>query len=85
MRLKRAFAATIALLVFATCTFPAFAQTSKGIIAGIVRDKTGAAIANAKVTVTSQETSETRSSLADELGAYNCRPKSWAGWNRRQL
>ncbi len=46
------------------------AQTSKGIIAGIVRDKTGAVVSGAKVTVTSQETSETRAAASDERGAY---------------
>jgi hypothetical protein len=49
---------------------PAIAQTSKGILAGIVRDKTGAVIPRAKVTLASQDTSETRAAVADERGAY---------------
>jgi hypothetical protein len=35
-----------------------------------VRDKTGAVIPGAKVTLASQDTSETRGAVADERGAY---------------
>jgi hypothetical protein len=66
---SRTFVTTIALFL-AISAISAIAQTSKGIIAGIVRDKTGAVVSGAKITVTSQETSETRTSVADERGAY---------------
>ena len=46
------------------------AQTSKGSIVGVVRDKTGAVISNAEVTVSSQETSETRTTSADAQGEF---------------
>jgi outer membrane receptor protein involved in Fe transport len=70
MKSSRIFVIAIALFLVISSGLPAFAQTSKGIIAGIVRDKTGAVVSGAKVTVTSQETSETRSAVADERGAY---------------
>src|ERR1700675_3030898 len=70
MSFKRILAIAVTLFVFASTIRPVVAQTSKGIIAGIVRDKTGAVIPGAKVTVTSQETSETRSAGADERGAF---------------
>ena len=70
MNLKRIFVAVVAIFLAFASTLPAMAQTSKGIIAGIVRDKTGAVIPGAKVTVTSQETSETRGAVADERGAF---------------
>lgn len=48
----------------------AIAQTSKGIVAGVVRDQTQAAISNATVTVTSQDTGETRTVVTQANGAY---------------
>ena len=45
-------------------------QTSKGILSGTVRDKTGAVMADAKITVTSEDTSETRSLTTTSQGAY---------------
>src|SRR5258707_14063956 len=70
MNLKRTFAMAVALFLLIATIQPAIAQTSKGIIAGIVRDKTGAVIPGAKVTVTSQEMSETRTVIADERVAF---------------
>jgi hypothetical protein len=70
MNLKRICVTAFALSLVVATLLPAVAQTSKGIIAGIVRDKTGAVISGAKITVTSQETSETRGAIADERGAY---------------
>jgi hypothetical protein len=62
--------AFVALFLAIASVLSAVAQSSKGIIAGIVRDKTGAVISGAKITVTSQKTSETRAVVADERGAY---------------
>jgi hypothetical protein len=70
MSFRRIVVTTIALLLVIAPFFSAMAQTSKGIIAGVVRDTTGAVVSGAKITVTSQETSETRSAVADERGAY---------------
>jgi len=52
------------------CRSTSSAQTSKGIIAGVVRDQSGAVIPKANITVTSQETGETRSLVADDLGTF---------------
>ena len=49
---------------------PVDAQTSKGIIVGVVRDKTGAVIPNASITVTSQSTGEIRTVNSDAQGAF---------------
>jgi hypothetical protein len=52
------------------CLPPVHAQTSKGILVGVVRDTTGAVVPNAEVTVINQETNETRKTTTDEQGAY---------------
>jgi hypothetical protein len=70
MSLRRAFVIIFGLSLVVATILPAIAQTSKGIIAGIVRDKTGAVVPGAIVTVTSQETSETRGAVADERGSF---------------
>src|SRR5580704_7590923 len=70
MNLKRNLLTAVALSLVIASVLPAIAQTSKGILAGIVRDKTGAVIPGAKITLTSQETSETRAAVADERGVY---------------
>ena len=46
------------------------AQTSKGILAGVVRDSSGAVIPGASITVTSQGTNETRTVVADAQGSF---------------
>ena len=61
---------TLLLTIVLAITGLAVAQTSKGILAGVVRDPTGAAIGNATVTVTSQDTGETRTLTTSALGAY---------------
>jgi hypothetical protein len=70
MNLKRIVVTAFALFLVVASVPQAIAQTSKGILAGIVRDKTGAVIPGAKITLTSQDTSETRNAVADERGAY---------------
>jgi outer membrane receptor protein involved in Fe transport len=67
---KRHLATALVFILFVASFLSANAQTSKGILAGIVRDKTGASVSGAKVTVTSQETSETRSAVTDDRGAF---------------
>jgi outer membrane receptor protein involved in Fe transport len=49
---------------------PLTAQTSKGIVAGVVRDKTGAVVPAAQVTATGQQTGETRTAPSGGKGAY---------------
>src|SRR5882757_1138254 len=70
MNLKRIVLSAAALSLVIASILPAVAQSSKGILAGSVRDKTGAVIPGAKITVTSQDTSETRDAVADDRGAY---------------
>src|SRR5882757_5266515 len=65
--LKQTFRSFILLVLSAGTVI---AQTSKGILAGGVRDTTGAAISAASVTVTSEETGETRNLQTSETGAY---------------
>ncbi|CAN5403754.1 TonB-dependent receptor [soil metagenome] len=48
----------------------AWAQTSKGILAGTVRDQTGAVIPNAAVTATNQESGEKRDAKTSGEGSY---------------
>jgi len=52
------------------CAMPAGAQTSKGIISGTVRDQNGAAIAQASVTVTGQDSGERRTTTTSSGGAF---------------
>jgi outer membrane receptor protein involved in Fe transport len=46
------------------------AQTSKGILAGVVRDTTGAVLPNATVVITNEDTGETRTVTTTSTGAY---------------
>lgn len=49
---------------------PALAQTSKGILTGVVRDSSGAVIVGAGITATNVETGEIRTTKTTSLGAY---------------
>lgn len=51
-------------------SIPAYAQTSKGIIAGVVRDSSGAVIANANITAKAETTGETRNTTSNLNGEY---------------
>ena len=57
-------------LSIAIATLPFAAQTSKGILAGVVRDKTGAVISSASISVTQESTGEVRTFVADSQGAF---------------
>ncbi|MGH9556044.1 MAG: carboxypeptidase-like regulatory domain-containing protein, partial [Terriglobales bacterium] len=48
----------------------AFAQATKGTIAGTVSDKTGAVVTGATVTVTAKDGGETRSATSGSNGEY---------------
>ncbi len=65
---RAAWVAVLCLLLFAIQ--PASAQTSKGILTGVVRDSSGAVVANADVTVTNEATSETRAAKTNSTGTY---------------
>jgi len=63
--------ASLAIGVAAVWTGSLLAQmTVTGTVAGNVVDPSGQAIATAKVTLTSPRTSETRSAVTNELGAF---------------
>jgi len=47
-----------------------YAQTSKGIVAGVVRDNSGAAVPNASVKIVSEDTGEERTVTTTGEGAY---------------
>ncbi len=49
---------------------PGFGQTSKGTLAGVARDSTGAALSRAVIKVTNQGTQETRSVQTGSDGSY---------------
>src|SRR5438105_737510 len=49
---------------------PALAQQSNGAILGVVRDSSGGAVPNARVTVTNTDTGEVRTTTTGEDGAY---------------
>lgn len=56
--------------VFAAITPGINAQTTKGILAGVARDSTGAALVNATIAVTNQDTHEARTVVTRSDGSY---------------
>ena len=72
MRRTRIWASVVmVLLVLLSLGSPKLAaQSSKGILAGVVRDSTGASVPNASVVITNQATGETRSVATSATGAY---------------
>ena len=68
--MKKYFAATVLTLAVGALSGVAVAQTSKGILAGTVRDNSGAAVPKANVTVLSEDTGETRTVDASGVGAF---------------
>ena len=67
-RFLRLFGLSLAIL----CIHGLLAQTSStGAVTGSVKDSTGAAIANATVTLTSLETGQTRVTVTNGGGTYN--------------
>ncbi len=71
MRFRLTAAAALLLFVLGLIVgSPAHAQTSKGILAGVARDESGAVIPNATLTATNQDTGETRTTATLKDGAY---------------
>ena len=62
---------SILALFFLLCVTSAVAQTDRGSLTGRVTDPNGAGVANAKVTATNLNTSETREVQTSEDGNYN--------------
>ena len=67
---RRALVSLAAVFVLCALAVVVDAQTSKGILVGTVRDPSGAVIAGASLTVTSQETDETRHVTSDAQGDF---------------
>ena len=66
----KALAPCLLFLLLFPATFSASAQTSKGILAGVARDASGAVIPNASITVLNQATGETRTLPTHSDGTY---------------
>ena len=64
----RSWIAIVCLLMLAIQ--PGGTQTSKGILAGVVRDSSGAVMSNADVTITNEATGEARAVITNSEGAY---------------
>ena len=58
------------LIVLFASSGVVFGQTSKGILAGTVRDSSGAAVAGATITLTNMETGEKRTLKSESTGSY---------------
>src|SRR5882724_13091821 len=63
----------LAVFALLTLTWSAFAQVQNGQITGTVTDQTGAAIANAKITVTNPATNLSTSATTNSSGNYTVR------------
>ena len=61
---------SVGLVTLTVAPNVSLAQTSKGTLTGVVRDISGAVIADANVTITNVETSESRAAKTSALGAY---------------
>lgn len=66
--------AAVALLSLSACSVSAYAQVDQGTITGTVKDASGAAVANASVTVTNVDTGFSLSDKTDGSGIYTFSP-----------
>lgn len=57
-------------MLIAASIFPASAQTSKALISGIVTDASGAAVVNAKITITDVSRNQDFRSETNSSGVY---------------
>src|SRR5689334_4395904 len=60
----------ILVLLLVTPVLPAFAQTSRGTVTGVVTDPQGATIAGASVELTNKATNQTRTTTTNDSGLY---------------
>ncbi len=60
----------LALFIFLATAPIAMSQTSKGTVAGVVTDPTGAAVPNAVIVLTQKETSAVRDTSTNDAGIY---------------
>ena len=66
----RILAGAMTLFILSTITMSLSAQQSQGTILGVVKDPSGGAVAGATVTITNTDTSETRTAMTGDDGAY---------------
>jgi hypothetical protein len=64
------FLALVILCIVAATPHHLHAQTSKGILAGVIRDSSGAVLPNASILITNEDTRETRTVPSSSTGAY---------------
>ena len=61
---------TMVALVVLACVFAAHAQVTTGTVRGTVTDPNGAVVPNAKVTITKQSTTESKTTQTTSTGEY---------------
>ncbi|HUG80496.1 MAG TPA: carboxypeptidase-like regulatory domain-containing protein, partial [Bryobacterales bacterium] len=71
MRQSLVFTLLLAVLFLSATQLPA--QTATGVITGSLTDSTGAVIPGAKVTLTDQQTNQSREQMSNESGIYEFR------------
>jgi hypothetical protein len=64
------FVARMLALMLVLTSLPAFAQTSRGTVSGLVTDSTGAAIGSAAITLTNTQTGVARTTQSNDEGLY---------------
>src|SRR4029450_11401030 len=64
---------SVVVVAFYISCLAANAQTASGVITGSVLDSTGAIIAGSKITLTDQETNQTREQTSNSAGLYEFR------------
>jgi outer membrane receptor protein involved in Fe transport len=68
--MKRTMALLSSLILFFLVVSPVVAQTSKGILAGVAHDSTGAVVGNTSITIKGEQTGETRVIVTGSDGSY---------------
>jgi hypothetical protein len=68
--MKRSIAVFSSLILFLLVLSPVVAQTSKGTLAGLAQDPTGAAVGNTSITIKGDQTGETRTIVTGPDGSY---------------
>ena len=58
------------LALLALCAVTVNAQTSRGTVTGVITDPNGAVVAGATITLTSGETSQTRTTTSNSEGVF---------------
>src|SRR5215813_8178986 len=69
-RVSRTLAVLLSALMLVATSAPAFAQTSRGTVSGIVSDSQGAVIPGATITLTNIETGVSRTTTSNDEGLY---------------